>query len=221
MPETNESRKPHDIERLVELAYLIFFLGFCSWAKDFLLPIVLATLISFLIAPLVSRLEGWGFHSAVAVFAVVAVAFALIGAVCTTVSVETLNLANSLPKYTDNIRARWEAIQKAPPGPMNAAFRNVGELIAELSKSSSPNQTSRYQFEPVFSRWLCRLRFRPVGRSRLLRFSSMYRLSCLRITSLSRSCWEAVRGCPRWRLSYLRSSGLGSGVRSVCFWQLH
>jgi predicted PurR-regulated permease PerM len=137
MPETNESKKPHEIGRLVELAYLVVILGLCSWAKDFLLPVVLAALISFLIAPLVSRLERGGFHSIVAVFAVVAVAFALLGAVCTTVSIETLDLFNSLPKYRDNIRARWEAIQKGPPGPMNVAFRNLGELIADLSKSSS------------------------------------------------------------------------------------
>jgi predicted PurR-regulated permease PerM len=61
MPETNESKKPQEIGRLVELAYLVVILGLCSWAKDFLLPVVLAALISFLIAPLVSRLERWGF----------------------------------------------------------------------------------------------------------------------------------------------------------------
>jgi predicted PurR-regulated permease PerM len=149
MPETNESKKPHEIGRLVDLAYLVVILGLCSWAKDFLLPVVLAALISFLIVPLVSRLERWGFHSIVAVFAVVAVAFALLGAVCTTVSIETLDLVNSLPKYRDNIRARWEAIQKGPPGPMNVAFRNLGELIADLSKSSSPDEASRHQFEPT------------------------------------------------------------------------
>jgi predicted PurR-regulated permease PerM len=80
---------------------------------------------------------------------VVAVAFALLGAVCTTVSIETLDLVNSLPKYSDNIRARWEAIQKGPPGPMNGAFRNVGELIADLSKSSSSGEASRHQLEPT------------------------------------------------------------------------
>jgi predicted PurR-regulated permease PerM len=149
MPETNESKEPREIGRLVELAYLVVILGLCSWAKDFLLPVVLAALISFLIAPLVSRLERWGFHSMVAVFAVVAVAFALLGAVCTTVSIETLDLVNSLPKYRDNIRARWEAIQKAPPGPMNVAFRNLGELIADLSKSSSSDETSHRQLEPT------------------------------------------------------------------------
>src|SRR6516165_2748057 len=149
MPEANESKKPREIGRLVQLAYLIVFLSLCSWAKDFLLPIVLAALTSFLVAPLVSRLESWGFHSIIAVFAVVAVAFALLGAVCTTVSIETLDLVNSLPKYSDNIRARWESIQKGPPGPVNAAFRNVGELIADLNKSSSPAETSHNQFEPT------------------------------------------------------------------------
>lgn len=101
MPETNELKKPHEIRRLAELAYLVIILGLCAWAKDFLLPVVLAALISFVIAPLVSRLERWGFHSVVAVLAVVAVAFALLGAVCATVSVETLDLVNSLPKYRD------------------------------------------------------------------------------------------------------------------------
>src|SRR6516165_10216307 len=149
MPEANESKKPQEIGRLVQLAYLIVFLGLCSWAKDFLLPIVLAALISFLVAPLVSRLERWGLHSIVAVFAAVAVAFALIGAVCTTLSIETLDLVNSLPKYSNNIRARWEAIQKEPPGPVNTGFRNVGELIADLSKSSSPEETLRQQFAPT------------------------------------------------------------------------
>jgi predicted PurR-regulated permease PerM len=129
MPEANESKKPYEIGRLVELAYVVVILCLCSWAKEFLLPIVLATLISFLLTPLVWRLERWGFQPILAVFAVVAVAFALLGAVCTTVSMETLDLVNSLPKYRDNIRARWVAIQKGPPGPVNLAFRNVGELV--------------------------------------------------------------------------------------------
>jgi hypothetical protein len=32
---------------------------------------------------------------------------------------------------------------------MNVAFRNLGELIADLSKSSSPDEASRHQFEPT------------------------------------------------------------------------
>ena len=145
MPEVNESKKV----RLVELAYLVVILCLCFGAKEFLLPIVLGTLISFLLAPLVSRLERWGFHPILAIFAVVTIAFALLGAVCTTVSVETLDLVNSVPKYSDNIRTRWAAIQKGPPGPVSFALRNLGELVNDLSKGSASDDISRNQFQPM------------------------------------------------------------------------
>jgi predicted PurR-regulated permease PerM len=149
MPEANDPKKPHEIGRLIQLAYLVVILCLCSWAKEFLLPVVLATLISLLLTPLVSRLERWGFPPILAVLSVVAVAFALLGTVCTTVSIQTLDLANSLPKYRENIHARWVAIQKGPPGPINLAFRNLDELINDLSKRGSPDEISRYQFEPM------------------------------------------------------------------------
>src|SRR6516164_1886453 len=145
MPEVNESKKG----RLVELAYLVVILCLCFWAKEFLLPMVLGTLISFLLAPLVSRLERWGFHPILALFAVVTIAFALLGAVCTTVSVETLDLVNSVPKYSDNIRTRWAAIQKGPPGPVSFALQNLGELVNDLSKGSASDDISRHQFQPM------------------------------------------------------------------------
>lgn len=142
MTEKNDARV-YDLERLVELAYPVVILCVFVWAKEFLLPIVVAILVSLLLAPVVSRLERWRFPPVLAVLSVVAVAFAIIGGLCTTVSVEALDLANSLPKYSDNIRAKWTAIQKAPPGPLNLAFQNVGELIDDLSKaakSAKPGQ---------------------------------------------------------------------------------
>jgi predicted PurR-regulated permease PerM len=90
-----------------------------------------------LLAPVVSRLERWHFPRAVAVLSVVAVAFALIGGRCSTLSFQGLDLVNSLPKYRDNIHAKWVAIQKGPPGPLNLAFTNVGSMIADLGKVSA------------------------------------------------------------------------------------
>ena len=133
MTEKNDA-KVYDPERLIELAYAVVILCVFVWAKEFLLPVVVAILVSLLLAPVVSRLERWRFPPVLAVLSVVAVAFAIIGGLCTTVSVEALDLANSLPKYSDNIHAKWTAIQKGPPGPLNLAFRNVGELIDDLSK---------------------------------------------------------------------------------------
>jgi predicted PurR-regulated permease PerM len=130
--------KVPDLNKLAELAYLVVVFCAFIWAKEFLLPLVLAVLVSLLLTPVVSRLERWRFPPVLAVLSVVAIAFAIIGGLCTTVSVEALDLANSLPKYGDNIRAKWTAIQKGPPGPLNLAFQNVGALVDDLSKASAP-----------------------------------------------------------------------------------
>jgi predicted PurR-regulated permease PerM len=63
MAESAKSTKPSEFGRLIGLAYVVIIFCALSWAKDFLLPIVLASLISFLLAPAVSRLERWGLNS--------------------------------------------------------------------------------------------------------------------------------------------------------------
>jgi predicted PurR-regulated permease PerM len=137
MPDNTRSTKPSEFERLIGLAYVVIIFCALSWAKDFLLPVVLASLISFLLTPAVSRLERWGFPAVLAVPSTVAMAFAVIGVVCATVSVQAVDLVNSLPKYRDNIEGKWAAIQKGPPGPVNLAFKNVGELISDLQKANA------------------------------------------------------------------------------------
>jgi predicted PurR-regulated permease PerM len=128
------SEKPVELGKLIQLAYLVFILSVFVWAKEFLLPLVLAILISFLLAPVVSRLERWRFPRAVAVLSVVAIAFALIGGICSTLSLQALDLVNSLPKYRENIHAKWAALQQGPPGPLNSALSNIGALITDLGK---------------------------------------------------------------------------------------
>jgi predicted PurR-regulated permease PerM len=137
-----------DLDKLAALVYPVLILCAFIWAKEFLLPIVLSVLVSLLLTPVVSRLEGWRLPPVVAVLSVVAIAFAIIGGLCTTVSVEALDLANSLPKYSDNIRAKWAAIQKGPPGPLNLAFRNVGEFVDDLNKAAAPAKPGQ-ETEPM------------------------------------------------------------------------
>ena len=134
LPNNLVSEKPVELGKLIQVAYLVVILSAFAWAKEFLLPLILAILISFLLAPVVSRLERWRFPGAVAVLSVVAIVFALIGGLCPTLSLEGLDLVNSLPKYRDNIHARWAAIQQGPPGPLNLALSNVDALITDLGK---------------------------------------------------------------------------------------
>ena len=91
------SEKPIEVRKLIDVAYLVLVLAAFAWAKDFLLPLILAILISFLLAPVISRLERWHFPRVAAVLSVVAIAFALIGGLCSTLSIQGLDLVNSLP----------------------------------------------------------------------------------------------------------------------------
>ena len=45
------SEKPIDVRKLVDVAYLVLILAAFVWAKEFLLPLILATLISFFASP--------------------------------------------------------------------------------------------------------------------------------------------------------------------------
>jgi predicted PurR-regulated permease PerM len=148
MPDNSETRKTLEFGKLIGLAYLIIVLCAFSWAKEFLLPIVLAVLISFLLAPVVSRLERWKFHPVLAVLSVATIAFALIGILCATMSMESLDLVNSIPKYRENIDTKWAAIQKGPPGPLNLALHNIGSLADDLSKATAPAEAAQ-KLEPT------------------------------------------------------------------------
>jgi predicted PurR-regulated permease PerM len=148
MSDISDSRKPFEYGKLTGLAYLVLILCALTWAKEFLLPIVLAIMISFLLAPVVSRLERWGLHPVLAVLSVATFAFALLGVLLATMSMESLDLVNSLPKYRDNIHAKWAAIQKGPPGPLNLALRNIGALTEDLGKVKPP-PGSPQQLEPT------------------------------------------------------------------------
>ncbi len=143
MAETVEPKKSFEVTKLVAFAYLVLILCAFAWAKEFLLPIVLAILISFLLAPVVSRLERWGFHPVLAVLSVATFSFALLGALCTTMSMESLDLVNALPKYRDNIHAKWAGIQHGPSGPLNLALKNIGSIVDDLSKVSGSSGSAQ------------------------------------------------------------------------------
>jgi predicted PurR-regulated permease PerM len=149
MPNKLVFEKPVDLGKLIGGAYLAVIVLVFVWAKEFLLPLALAILISLLLTLVVSRLERWRFPRAVAVLSVVAIVFALIGGVCSTLSLEGLNLVNSLPKYRENINARWAAIRQGPPGPINLALSNIGALAADLSKVTASEGAQQPQATKV------------------------------------------------------------------------
>src|SRR5215213_3832639 len=83
----------------VVLAVAVLYFG-----REFFIPLALAILISFLLAPLVLRLERWRMGRITSVVAVTLLAFTLIGGLGAIVGAHLIDLANQLPQYQSNLR---------------------------------------------------------------------------------------------------------------------
>ena len=104
------------------------------FAQDFFLPLVLAGLLSFLLSPLVRRLERWRLGRVGAVLVTAVLAFVLLGGLTYLVTSQFLDLAGSVPKYRSNLIARVSALKTHENNPLRRAVQTIGEVTAALNK---------------------------------------------------------------------------------------
>src|SRR5215203_5387408 len=82
------------------------FVAILYWAQAVLIPIALAMLLTFLLAPVVSRLQRWGIKRGVSVSIVVLLTIVLLGGTLLLALVQLRNLAEELRHYRANIRQK-------------------------------------------------------------------------------------------------------------------
>jgi predicted PurR-regulated permease PerM len=99
--------------------------------RDIFVPLALAVLLSFMLAPLVSWLQGHRVPKIPAVVGVVIMAFVAVGGFGFVVAGQLTQLAENLPNYQSNIQAKIRAI-KIGGGP-DGLFGRVSGMLQELS----------------------------------------------------------------------------------------
>lgn len=102
-------------------------------AKEILLPFAMAVFLSFLLAPLVSRLEKWRFPRVVAVLTMVALAFAGLAALGSTLVRQIYEFADRLPEYETNLIQKAQAFQSGQGGivgKVSAAIEDMGKKLS-------------------------------------------------------------------------------------------
>ena len=113
------------------------------FGRDFFLPLVLAGLLSFLLSPLVRRLERWRLGRVGAVLVTAALAFVLLGGLTYLVTSQFLDLARSLPKYRNNLIARVEALKTHENNPLRLAVQTISDVTADLNKPEDATAAAR------------------------------------------------------------------------------
>jgi len=111
-------------------------------AQDVFIPVALAVLMTFLLAPLVERLQRWGINRAFAVIMTVLVAFLVLGGVLYVVFSQLRDLATELPKYREQLLHNVMQLSGVLKGPMGRIGKLTTELSADLRRVA-PETSSR------------------------------------------------------------------------------
>lgn len=118
---------------LVLTAFIVATLYF---ARELLIPLALSALLTFLLSPLVTRIERWVGRIA-AVLLVVALIFTAFGAAGWMLTRQLVDLATKLPEYKGNIVTKIHAFEL----PKGGAFTKLSETVEEL-KQELPGGTA-------------------------------------------------------------------------------
>jgi predicted PurR-regulated permease PerM len=122
------------------VALTSFVIATLYFARDFLIPLALAALLTFLLSPLVARIERWLGRIA-AVLLVGAMIFAATAATGWVLTRQLVDLATKLPDYKENIQTKLRSI-KVPTGGVFTKFsETVEELKKDLPGAEAPTQT--------------------------------------------------------------------------------
>ena len=101
---------------LFSLAVAVVIVAGLYFGRDVLVPLALAVLLSFALAPPVRWLRRLRVPRLPAVVAVVMVAFCLIGGIAGVIGWQIADLAQSLPRYQSNVESKLQSLRETPPG---------------------------------------------------------------------------------------------------------
>jgi len=124
--------------RLITLAAILIVIAALYLAKGVLIPFVLAMLVSFLLTPLVLRLQRWHFRRVPAVVTAVLLVFVAVSATSWLVVGQVREVASSLSEYKQNIRGKLATLRGMLAKPVQSAMETVEDLGAELAPAAEP-----------------------------------------------------------------------------------
>ena len=129
--------------KFITLAAICVVVGALYWAQEVLIPLALAVLFTFLLTPLVRRLERFRVPRVPAVLAVVLSAFLALLVLGYVVGVQLYELANNIDQYKDNISAKVEVLKPSKGGLFEKWSRTAEEMQDKLEKPPATTQATQ------------------------------------------------------------------------------
>ena len=118
---------------LATLAVGVTVVAALYFGHEVLVPIVLAVLLSFILAPVVGLLQRWRLGRVVPVIAAVLVALGVILALGSVVGVQLAQLATDLPRYQATIGRKVDALRAGALGRASDLAKEVGRKVQDAA----------------------------------------------------------------------------------------
>lgn len=118
------------------LVQIIAVVAILHFADDVLVPVALALMLAFLLAPAVHRLERWGLARPLAVALTTAFTFVLLAGIAWMVAQQFRGLIEDLPSYRSNLVTRIRTLDIGGPSRLGRGVQTVQELSNELDKAA-------------------------------------------------------------------------------------
>lgn len=122
--------------------------GGLYWAQSILIPVALAVLLAFLLAPVVKALQRRHLDRRLSIILVVLLAAAVIGGVGWVVKVELSSLAEGLPTYSRNIRVKAQFVRELGGRMGTERMAGLVENFTGAAKNSSNHSTGETDGQP-------------------------------------------------------------------------
>lgn len=106
------------------------------FSREILLPFALAVLLSFLLAPFVTRLERWKCPRIAAVLFVVTLSFAILGLLSSSIVRQLYDLAYRLPDYKVNLINKTQVFRSEG----DSVFKRMTDAFTDVLEHVSPNE---------------------------------------------------------------------------------
>jgi predicted PurR-regulated permease PerM len=119
------------------LASIAIILALLYFGQEVLVPLALAVLFAFLLAPLVARVERLGLGRVVSTLLVVLVALSVIGALGWTVERRFVQIVDKLPEYRDAIRTKFARLTRSG-GVVEKVREEINQTMAAPTTRPGP-----------------------------------------------------------------------------------
>ena len=128
------------VRGLAAAAVAAIIIGTLYFGREVFIPIALAILLSFVLAPLVRLLQRWRIPRGLSVISVVFIAFMSIFALGGVIATQVAELAGDLPQYQFTMREKIKSLRgtAATSGTLERAADVLQDLGKELNKPKDP-----------------------------------------------------------------------------------